>query len=159
MGPSLGLRLRTPRGSSWPALMLRAGYWPSGRTRIPGEAARPASVEFHAFAADLMLCLPIVRTQPWWFASCWGAALVLRKTQVRGLAEANDSLRTLPGASAALQLAYALSEHWLMTLDASLLGFGSRDRYAYQNTRGETLTLFQPSHFVGLFALGVGVRL
>ena len=159
LGPSLGLRVRTPWGPVWPALMLRAGYWPSGRMDTLGEAARPASVEFHSFATELMLCLAIVRTQPWWFAGCWGAALVLRKTRVRGLADANDSLRTAPGASTGLQVAYALSEHWQMTLDASLLGFLKRDQYTYIDTRGQTQTLFQPGPFVGLFTLGVGVRL
>jgi hypothetical protein len=40
-----------------------------------------------------------------------------------------------------------------------LLGFRHRDTYAYEDTSGETQTLFRSSHFVGLFGLGMGVSL
>jgi hypothetical protein len=156
VGQTLGLRLRTPW---WPAIALRAGYWPGGRVRLEDRDARPASVEFHTIAIDVALCLPIVQSEPWWFAGCWGPALALRKVRVHGLAEASDTLRVAPGASAALQFAYAVSPRWMISLDASLLGFRQRDRYAYEDTRGAVQGVFRSRHFAGLFALGLGVRL
>jgi hypothetical protein len=156
LGPTLGLRVHTPW---WLTLALRAGYWPGGRTRIAHPNALLASVDFHAFEADLGLCLPVARKAPWWLASCWGGALVLRKAHMIGLVDAPDSRRVTAGASAALQLAYAVHGPWLLSFDASLLGFRRRDRYAFQGLEGERREVFRPGHFAGVLALGLAVPL
>jgi hypothetical protein len=157
VGPALSVHVHTPW---WPVFALRAGYWPSGRINLnvsPG--ADSASMEFHTFAGDLSLCLPLVRNVSWWFASCWGAALAARDVRVRGLDARANSVRVWAGASAALKLAYAVSARWLVTLDADMLGFRQRDRYDYEDIAGQRHSVFRPAHFAGLFALGLGVRL
>lgn len=156
VGPALGLRVRTPLRL---ALLLRAAYFPGGDTAIISPGAEPASVTFHSVQTDGALCFPILDSGPWWLSTCLGATWLARRAKVSALDGASPQTRSLVGANAALQLAYAVSSRLFVGLDAGTAGFRRRDSYVVQDTQGDAQQVFRTTHFVGSFALGLGVRL
>jgi hypothetical protein len=159
LGPMLGLRVRTP----WLiAFRVRVSYWPAGDTRIVSENAQSASVNFNVFESDLALCLPLpplARNAPWWVAGCWGAALVVRAANAKGLSPALDSLHVMGTAQAALEAGYEITSRILLSLEATLLAFGRNDVYTFEDVRGKAQLVFKQNPFAGTFAMGIGVRL
>lgn len=138
LGPALGLQLRTPWSLT---LQLHAGYWSDTHTTISSKSAE-LGVDVTASFVDLTVCLPLLTTQAWRLAVCWGPDLVLRRVKMFGLPDDRDTLRATLGADAAIQLAYAATEHWFLALDASLLGLTRRASYVYERADGTTSTLY-----------------
>lgn len=154
LGPALGLHLRTPWSLT---LLLQAGYWPDTRKTVSTKAAE-VGVDVSVTAVDLTVCLPVLRTSGWWLAACWGPDLILRRANMFGLPDARDTLRATLGADAAIQLAYAVTEHWSLAFNASLFGLTRRTSYVYERADGTTSTLYRTSQLAGVLGLGLGFR-
>jgi hypothetical protein len=167
VGPALGLRVRSPW---WLALVVRSAYFPRESHSIQASAdGASVSTDLRASKTDLALCSPFFRHPVWWLAACGGATFVWRQFDVTALSgepeaipgRAASPLRQFAfGFDSTLQMGYTISQHWLVSVDLSLLVFQRPEGGAGFNSDAQFgQIIYRTPSIAGVFSWGIGARL